>query len=292
MTTTPTAPSLDLLNARCQRWRDRRDFYRDPESQIDATRYGVEALDEATAKAFVTSHHYSGSYPAARSRVGLYRSTPFRKAELVGVAVFSVPMHGRVIPKWTGQAKENGVELGRLVLLDDVEGNGETWFLSRAFQVLQDELPEVKAVVSFSDPLPRVDEDGELVKPGHYGTIYQAANARYVGRCHPSTLILAPNGEVVSKRSLSKLRNGERGAGHVYENLRALGAPRRLPGESDRAYAKRAVADFRRVRHHGNLAYTFALGSKSERRAARRAMPPALDYPKADPDYYENQAAA
>lgn len=271
-----------LLPTGCQRWRDRRDSYRHPESQIDASRYGVEVLDERTAKAFVTRHHYSGTYPAARARVGLFRTRAFAAPELVGAAVFSVPMHHRVVPKWTGQDRNEGVELGRLVLLDDVPGNGETWFLARAFRALETELPDVKAVVSFSDPVPRVNADGEVVKPGHYGTIYQAANARFVGRAHAVTLIIAPDGTVVSKRSLSKLRNGERGGSGVADRLVELGAPRRRHGEDDRAYARRAVADFRRFRHPGNLAYAFALGSTpSARRRARRALPEALAYPKA-----------
>ena len=45
---------------------------------------------------------------------------------VVGVAVFSVPMHGGVIPKHTGVAAAEGVELGRFVLRDSVPGNGET----------------------------------------------------------------------------------------------------------------------------------------------------------------------
>lgn len=264
----------------CQRWHRRVDTYQHPEGRIDPSRYGVEPVTEAQAKAFVERHHYSRTYPAARARVGLFRTRVSGGVDLVGVAVFSVPMHQRVVPKWTGQDPACGVELGRLVLLDDVEGNGETWFIARAFRQVVSELPDVRAVVSFSDPVPRVNDEGVVVKPGHYGTIYQASNARFVGRASPATLVLAPDGSVVSNRAISKLRNGERGAAGVYDRLVALGAPTRRLGEDDRVYVDRALDGWRRVRHPGNLAYVFALGGRTARRTTEAGFPPAMPYPK------------
>src|SRR5262245_917910 len=43
----------------------------------------------------------------------------------------------------------------------------------------------VRGVVSLSDPVPRRTVAGELVFPGHVGTIYQASNAAYLGRTTP-----------------------------------------------------------------------------------------------------------
>ena len=55
--------------------------YRPAGEPIDPRRYEVAAIaSDRTAKDFVLPHHYSGSYPAARFRFGL-----FRRAVLDGV---------------------------------------------------------------------------------------------------------------------------------------------------------------------------------------------------------------
>ena len=54
-----------------QRWRDRREYRRPAAERIDPAQFGVEILRDSDAKAFVTGHHYSGSYPAARLAVGV-----------------------------------------------------------------------------------------------------------------------------------------------------------------------------------------------------------------------------
>ncbi len=259
--------------ATCQRWRDRRGAYRPAGEPIDTSRYGVELLMlDRTAKAFVVQHHYSGTFPAARLRVGLYRMR-----QLVGVAVFSVPMSQHTVPRWTGLQPAQGVELGRFVLLDDVPANGETWFLARAVKALRQELPDVRAIVSFSDPLERRTADGAVVMPGHVGTIYQASNARYVGRSKAQWMHIGPDGRAVSPRALAKIRNGERGDGHAADQLRRLGAPRRERGEDGRDYVERALrtGPFRRVKHPGNHTYLFAVDADAAER-----FPEALAYPK------------
>jgi hypothetical protein len=241
---------------------------------IDTSKYGVELLEESRAKAFVVEHHYSGSYPAARLRVGLFRSR-----ELVGVAVFSVPMHNGVVPSYVeGLAPAAGIELGRFVLLDDVPANGETWFLGKAFRVLRAELPEVRALLSFSDPIRRVSADGSTVLPGHVGTIYQAHNGRYVGRSTARTVHVAADGRLVSPRALSKIRKDERGAAYALRQLLAMGAPERQPHEKGAAYVSRALIEgpFRRVRHPGNHAYLWPVGDTR----IVRSFAPALAYPK------------
>jgi hypothetical protein len=114
----------------CQRWRGGRDSYRPAGEPLDPARYGVEPLDELPARSFVVTHHYSRSYPAASVRAGLYRCDRSGVPQLVGVAVFGAPAGPQVLSRWLpGLA---GLELSRLVLLDDVPANGETWFLRRA----------------------------------------------------------------------------------------------------------------------------------------------------------------
>lgn len=82
----------------CQRWRNGRARYRPAGEVFETMRAGVHEIDELTAKAFVTGHHYSASYPAARFRAGLFVHERLRVERLVGVAVFSVPMSQGVIP--------------------------------------------------------------------------------------------------------------------------------------------------------------------------------------------------
>src|SRR5262249_47271110 len=152
-------------------WHKRRQGFRPAGEPFLPGRHEVVALAESDARAFVERHHYSASYPAARYRVGLMRAG----VGLAGVAVFSVPMNEASIPRHCGVGPRDGVELGRFVLLDEVEGNGETWFLARAFAELRRAL-SVRAVLSFSDPMPRITADGREFCPGHVGVIYQAHN--------------------------------------------------------------------------------------------------------------------
>ncbi len=263
----------------CQRWLSRRPSFRPGSETIDPSRYGVELLTEAEARAFVVENHYSASYPAARCRVGLYRTSGVSR-DLVGVAVFSVPAGPKVLSTWLPHLANplHGVELGRFVLLDDVPGNGETWFLARAFAALRSELPDVRAVVSFSDPVQRASTDGRLVMPGHVGTIYQAHNAAHLGRTSPRSCWLDREGRIVSERALSKLRTDDRGAAYAYEALLAAGAPARVLGEAGPAYVARALQEgpFRRLRHAGNLAYAWKVGKAAAVPGER------LPYPKAD----------
>lgn len=271
-----------LVPGEAQRWRERRDSFRRPGEQIDPSQYGVEVVVEREAKAFGTRHHYSSGWPAARLSVGLFRSRgSFWTPELVGVCVFSVGMQPKAITRWTAQEPVHGVELGRFVLLDDVPWNGETWFLARAFRELRREIPDVRAVLSYADPVPRTMQDGTVIKPGHIGVIYKSFNGRYVGRSSPRALYLDQRGCVVSMRGLSKLRQDERGAAGAYQQLLDAGAPARRHGEDPSAYVARALREgpFRRVQHPGNHAYVWPVGRQAHQ--VRAVLPVALPYPEA-----------
>lgn len=143
----------------CQRWRDRRTSYRPLGEAFNTGRHEVVLLSEADAKDFCAKHHYSGSMPASRLRIGLMRKMPFEKSYLAGVCVFSVPMQNAVLAKHLGVDHAAGAELGRFVLLDSVESNGESHFAAAANRLLQRETA-VRAVVSYSDPVARINEEG------------------------------------------------------------------------------------------------------------------------------------
>lgn len=257
-----------MITTVVQRWRQGRDSYRPAREVIDPRRYEVVQLPADNAvKPFVEAHHYSGSYPAARYRFGLYE-----RGILVGVAVFSHPVNDRVLDALPCP-REEGVELGRLVLLDDVPANAESWFIARCFEGLRRE--GIAGVISFSDPLPRTSAEGRVVFGGHIGVVYQASNAVYLGRATPRTLRILPDGAVLSERALSKIRAQERG--HEYAEAlleRAGAAPRR--GEDPRRWLATWLPRITRTtRHPGNHKYAFSLS-----RSVRKLLPTSLAYPK------------
>lgn len=262
-----------MLDLGCQRWRLKKTKYRPAGEVIDTRHYEVsEILTDNEVKPFVTGHHYSGSFPAARFRYGLWRHS-----ELVGVSVFSQPMRSSVITSTLPVEKvTDGVELGRFVLLDDVPGNGETWFLARCFDLLRQ---RVLGVVSYSDPMPRETSSGEVVFIGHIGSIYQAKSAVYVGRGTKRTIRLFDDGTVFSDQSMSKIRRMVRGWRYSVNQLVAHGA-----GEFDQRDPCRWLSKWRErltrpIRHPGNLKYAWAFD-----KALRKHLKPADEYPKRCPN--------
>jgi hypothetical protein len=266
-----------------QRWCEGRASYRPPSEVIRTSEYEVAELpDDTTARDFVTSHHYSRTYPAARFRTGLYRY-----GSLVGVAVFSHPCSDAVLTNVFATPARTTVELGRFVLLDSVPGNGETWFLARAFELLKTH--SIVGVVSFSDPQPRRTAHGDIVHLGHVGRIYQAFNGKYLGRGTPRTLRMLPDGRVFSDRAVQKIRAGERGWKYAAAQLEDFGATP-VPSDPDIRHQWQANAlnlFTTRVRHRGNHKYAWALDKR-----VRQQLPASLPFPKALDPLVSYQMAA
>lgn len=275
MTLTEINPASD----RCQRWNDGGHTWRHTsEGGFDPSRYTVEPIDDdTTAKTFVTGHHYSGTYPAAKLRYGLYE----QGRQLVGVLVFGIPTSTRALtlPFPDLEPYVESIELSRLVLLDKVPANAESWFIARCFANAA--AHGIRGVVSFADPVPRI-VDGQVLFPGHVGTIYQASNAILCGRGTARTLTLLPDGTVLSARAMQKVRGQERGHDHVERRLRGHGAPIMLAGEQPAAWLTRALDDVgaRKVRHRGNWRYCFPIGTRSQRRHVTLGLPRTDTYPK------------
>jgi hypothetical protein len=253
-----------------QRWRGGRDSYRPPGETIRTREYDVQPINlDSPAKAFVLAHHYEHSYPAAVIRHGLYR-----RGRLVGVAVYSVGMNARgVTNAFPGlRAGHDGLELGRFVLLDEVPGNGETWFLGRSFHLLRRE--GIAGVVSYSDPMPRTTAAGQVAFGGHVGCIYQAHNAAYLGRCRKRTLRLYADGSVALERRLQKIRNREQGWEYSAQELVRHGAE--PPAGDLRGWLAFWLPRLTRTaRHPGNHKYAWGLHPR-----AVLAAPRLSPYPK------------
>jgi hypothetical protein len=258
-----------MITAVTQRWRRGRASYLTSREVIRPVEFDVAPLTEdCEVKQFIIRHHYSRSYPAARRRFGLYR-----RGQLVGCAVFSNPTNTKTLTNVFDVEPTLLIELGRLVLLDEVAANGESWFVSRCFDYLRRE--GMVGVISFSDPVPRTTEKGVMVAPGHIGFVYQALSACYIGQSTPRVLRLLPDGRVMSERAIQKIRGGERGwqyAAGLLEEFGALPAPH---GD------KTAWLDYwlarltRKLPHNGNHKYAWAL-----EKPARKLLPRSLPYPK------------
>lgn len=253
-----------MIVEECQRARGRRpagELIRTSDYEV------VPVRSRKTVRRFIVRWHYSGSFSQC--------SRPFelrhRGGELVGAAVFSV-VSRRYRPHF-GTPKA-WLTLARFVLVDAVPGNGETFFLGRAFEHLRRE--GFAGVVSYSDPTPRPARDGRIIFPGHVGTIYQAHNGIFTGRSKPETKWLLPDGTMFESRSGNKVGAGHRGRRYAGATLVRFGAPELAPGEDPKAWLatwKRAIC--RPLKHPGNYRYLWTLD-----RSGRRFMPPTLPYPK------------
>lgn len=248
---------------------------------INPLHYEVAAIpDDTTARLFIVQHHYAASYPSARFRFGLYWG-----GLLVGVAVFSHPINERTLAVFPGEPGQ-AVELGRLVLLDFVPGNAESWFIARCFELLRK--AGVVGVVSFSDPVPRATVTGRVVLIGHVGVIYQATNALYTGTSKAETKLLLPDGLVLHARALAKIRARDSRIASAIKPLYQHGAARLLDSEDAAAWVTRWTGSLcRRLWHTGNHRYLFALDRATKKHLLRApkaddAVPPpkVLPYPR------------
>jgi len=275
--------ALQLTLDMSQRWLFGKPKYRPSRETIRPADFEVaEIPDDTTARNFIHEHHYSGSMGAARVRVGLYRH-----GLLVGVAIFSHPCSDAVLTRTFSVPAASAVELGRFVLLDEVEANAESFFLGRAFGFLRSR--GLLGVVTFSDPVPRRSVAGHLILPGHCGIAFQAHNGVYLGRGTPRTLRMLPNGRILHERTIQKIRAGERGWRSGAIQLEEFGA---AAAPDDRHERRLWLAEnmrqlTRAVRHRGNHKYAWPLTT-----AMRQVLPASLPYPKHPdaPAFYEGGA--
>jgi len=253
-----------METSRSQRWRDRRALWAADFRTINPRAYSVDIIEHAVARGFIAEHHYLPSYPAAQVAIGLFG----RRAALEGVAVFAVPATSAVITRHTGFTDPaKGSVLSRLILLDQVPQNGESFFCARAFRLLRQARPAIEAVVSYSDP-----------EFGHIGRVYAALSGAHRGVTRPRTVLRA-SGRTISERTLSKIRLRERGMEGAIDQIVRLGLPGPARRESPEAWLRRLEVEqlLSRHRQSGLFTYCFEL----TRRARRQGRDlPRLPYPK------------
>lgn len=266
-----------MLTPITQRWQSSRASYRPAGELISTSAYTIAPiLTDTPARTFVQTHHYSRSYPAARRRFGLYRHDT-----LVGVAVYSQPYAHTTRTLFPQLADPQTVlELGRLVLLDDVPANGESWFVAETFRQLRTE--GFAGVFSLSDPVARPDASGTLTFPGHIGTIYQALNAAYRHFSRARILRLLPDGTIFNERAMTKIRARARGWQYASAILVAHGASPLQPSDNAAAWLSHWLPQLTApLRHTGNHRYIWLLDRKHHARLDRPA------YPKLNPAFWQ-----
>lgn len=151
--------------------------------------YSVEMIPASVGKPFIIKHHYSHGVHNGPICVGLLKD-----GALVGVCAFAAPSSENVRASVFGtEQKDSVIELHRLVLLDEVPKNGESFFIVRALKELKKHRPYYNAVISFADPT-----------ENHLGIIYQATNALYCGRSSPATFYLDETGRLRHPRQNGK----------------------------------------------------------------------------------------
>ena len=143
--------------------------------------YWVSKIPSGLGKEFVKQHHYSHGIHNGPMTYGM-----FDGLDLVGVCAFANPCSEAVCASVFGvEHKRSVTELHRLVLLDEVPKNSESWFIVRALKALKQDRPNYNAVLSFAD-----------ATQGHVGTIYQATNAIYTGTSGKATFYLDQTGRL------------------------------------------------------------------------------------------------
>jgi hypothetical protein len=256
----------------CQRFTLGRESRRPAGETIRASEYDVAPIAASVARAFVAAHHYAKTSSPPAHPFGL-----FHRGDLAGVALFgpapSMAAHRAV---WPTLAIDKAVTLGRLVLLEGVPGNGESWFVARCFEQLAER--GIVAVESCADPQPRLKLDGSLTHRGHLGIIYQATNGRHVGKTNPASLRLLPDGTALSNRACGKIVRREQGCEYAAGQLVAFGADPLHPDEDAQAWLRRWRATLTRpMRHFGNYRYLWCLDRRRRREVLTAAAQP---YPK------------
>jgi hypothetical protein len=143
--------------------------------------YWVSKIPSKLGKEFVKTHHYSHGIHNGPMTYGM-----FDGLDLIGVCAFATPCSEAVCSSVFGaDFKRSVTELHRLVLLDEIPKNSESWFIVRALKQLKKDRPQYNAVLSFAD-----------ATEGHIGVIYQATNAIYTGTSGKATFFLDSDGRL------------------------------------------------------------------------------------------------
>jgi len=213
--------------------------------------------EDARARTFIEAHHYSKTFPFALLNVAAWRN-----GEMIGCVVFGTSPHVHGYKRYG--LPDSTVELNRLAIIPGQGTGGASWLISKSLAILARERPDITDVLSYCDPAPRFSAIGVEVKRAHTGAIYKAANAREVGRAHPRTILLCPNGTMVTTRTMTDWI--VKGKPAARNRLLAQSAPPPRDGETRAEWVARCLveAPWRKIWNPGNVAYAWHLRDRPE----------------------------
>jgi hypothetical protein len=286
-----TAVQLELDVSWCQRWSPTGEQrWQHPRySVFDRTRYGVQAINAKPAREFVVTHHYSQSWCAPKFCYGLF-DLAGPEPRLVGVAVLSIPVKAVAVKSFPNLVPfYEAVELGRLVLLDEVAANGESFFLAEVFRLAA--AKGIRGIVSFADPVRRTTLDDRVIFGGHIGEVYGLAMGSqdgrsgfgYTGRTDRSIKTLMPDGRILNEQARSKITGLRQGWQYGVRFLAEYGARDLDPAQDDpREWLAEALRTTRArpLEHDGQHRYLRVTGTTRRARAAVRLGFPLLPPPR------------
>ena len=148
------------------------------ESYVDKSRVTLREISKDAAKSIIVKHHYSHAWTMCRYALGVFYQTDnehsffdSKEEKLIGVLVYGTPV-GRLSAQSISELlkPDEVLELTRLFIFDGYGKNIESLALGKSFDWLKQNAPNIKALLSYSDP-----------KVSHKGTIYQATNWIYQG---------------------------------------------------------------------------------------------------------------
>jgi hypothetical protein len=125
--------------------------------------YQVRSVPKEQTYEWLLKKHYAKKIPSIVFSFGLYN----KELLPVGFCTYGVPPSAPLVEHLlSGYYKENILELNRLVVIDGLQRNVLSFFVSQTLKIL----PNPLCLVSYADP-----------NNGHHGYIYQATNWIYTG---------------------------------------------------------------------------------------------------------------
>ena len=122
----------------------------------------VQKANSKLASLMVIDNHYMHRRPPISHAFALWQSELGR---IAGIITFGVPASRQMLTGAYPDHPEKVIELNRLWVADDMPRNTESWFISRALNMMP---PYI--VLSYAD-----------TAAGHQGFVYRAANFHYAG---------------------------------------------------------------------------------------------------------------
>jgi len=215
-------------------------------------KYHVEQIPAELSHEFILKSHYAHRLPSITYAFGLYEGLTLK-----GICTFGRPVAHRLVDySFKGHYTKQFMELNRLCVVEQLEKNVLSWFVSHALKML----PSPMVVVSYADSA-----------MNHTGYIYQALNFRYTG--------------MSAERSDAFIRGLEhKHYTSIYDSIGRNTANRtdRLKKQyGDKFYYKERSRKYR---------YFYFHGSKKERKEMENlCIYPSLPYPKGEVKRYKTE---